>query len=623
MPFSSIQGLINELKYRNDIHIISEFVSPDLESTEINDRIIKNGDGKAILFNNNGTEFPLLLNMYGSEERMNLILGTQNMDEIGERIKRMMTEATRPGSSFFDQFSKLPMLKEIASWMPTRSKRKALCQQLIMQQVDLSSIPIPKCWPHDGGKFITLPMVHTLNPETGIGNVGMYRMQVLDNQTTGMHWHLHKDGARHYEMYKKRGEKMPVSVAIGGDPVLAYCASAPLPEAIDEYMLAGFLRQNNVRLVKCLTNDIYVPADADFIFEGYIDTSEDFVLEGPFGDHTGYYSLADMYPQFHITMITHRVDAVYPATIVGVPPQEDRWMGKATERIFLSPIQMTISPDILDMNLPYQGGFHNISIVKIDQHYPGQANSTMNALWGAGQMMFNKVMIVVPKNVNPHNAEEVLKALSEIDIENDILFTKGPADVLDHSGRKFAKGGKIGIDATHISSDNSEISVDLDKMKLLYPNLKVNTQFVENKHRILLFGIDEKESAKVFEVSKKILDSGAIKGVKILLFFDNSLDLSNFDFVLWQVSGNIDPTFDCQIIEGENGKSLCVDACSKIDRKDFTRNWPNVIVMDDETIKKVDSNWGAYNIGPFLESPSLSLKEVVKNDGAIANKDVR
>ncbi|MDD4575519.1 MAG: UbiD family decarboxylase, partial [Bacteroidales bacterium] len=194
MLFSSFQGFINELKYRNDIHVISEFVSPDLESTEINDRIIKNGDGKAILFNNNGTEFPLLLNMYGSEERMNLILGTQNMDEIGERIKRMMTEATKSGSSFFDQFSKLPMLKEIASWMPSRSKRKAICQQVIMQQVDLSSIPIPKCWPHDGGKFITLPMVHTLNPETGIGNVGMYRMQVLDNQTTGMHWHLHKDG---------------------------------------------------------------------------------------------------------------------------------------------------------------------------------------------------------------------------------------------------------------------------------------------------------------------------------------------------------------------------------------------------------------------------------------------
>lgn len=620
MPFSSVQSFIDELKFRNDIHIISEFVSPELESTEINDRIIKKGDAKALLFNNNGTDFPLLLNLYGSEERMNLIFGTQNMDELGERIKQMMATATKPGSSFFDLLSKLPMLKEIASWMPVRSKGRARCQQVIMPEVDLSKIPIPKCWPYDGGKFITLPMVHTINPETGVGNTGMYRMQVFDNQTTGMHWHLHKDGARHYEMYKKRGEQMPVSVAIGGDPILAYCASAPLPEAIDEYMLAGFLRQKKVRLVKCLTNNIYVPADADFILEGYVDTSEDFVTEGPFGDHTGYYSLADLYPKFHITMITHRLDAVYPATIVGVPAQEDRWMGKATERIFLAPIQMTISPDILDMKLPYQGGFHNVSIVKIKKSFPGQAYSSMNALWGAGQMMFNKIMIVVDENVNPHNTDEVLHAISGIDVENDILFTKGPADVLDHSGRKFASSGKIGIDATAAVNLPSEMSVDIAGLKLMFQNLKVNTQWVDKNFSILLFGIEESASEEIFEISKKILDSEAVKGVKIFLFFDKALDLNNFDYVLWQLSGNIDPAFDCKIVDSKNGKTLCVDACSKHQRKDFNRDWPNVIVMDDQTIKKVDVKWDAYNIGNFIESPSLELKAMVKNSGAVCGK---
>lgn len=620
MSHSSTQNFIDELKYRDEIHLIEEFVSPELEATEINDRIVKAGYGKAILISNNGTEFPLLLNGFGSKSRMNMVFGIQDLEQIGERIKHLMANATKPGKSMFDILSKLPLLKEVSTWMPSRNSRRAACQQAVMPIADLSKIPILKCWPYDGGKFITLPLVHTMNPETGVGNVGMYRMQVLDSKTTAMHWHMHKDGAKHFEMYKKKGERMPVSVAIGGDPVHAYCASAPLPEAIDEYMLAGFLNREKVSLVKCLTNDLYVPANSDFVLEGYIDPAEDFVLEGPFGDHTGYYSLADYYPKFHIEMITHRIDAVYPATIVGTPPQEDRWMGKATERIFLTPIQITISPDILDMNLPYQGGFHNLAIIQIKKSYIGQAYSVMNALWGAGQMMFNKIMIVVDENVNPHNSTEILKSISKIDINRDILFTRGPADVLDHSGRQFALSGKIGIDATCIEAIKSETFVDIEKFNLLFPDITLNYHFINQGFNLLIAGIDVNENTDCGDVCQKILKSGAIKNVKFIIFLDKEMDINNFDLVLWQLSGNIDPSFDCQMIHCENQTILSVNATSKMSNSDFKREWPNVIVMDDQTILNVDEKWGNYNIGEFIKSPSLALKSMVKNEGAVAIK---
>ncbi len=618
MSFTSTNSFIDKLKFLNEIHIIEEFVSPELEATEINDRIVKMGDGKAILIQNNGTEFPILLNAYGSKERINLILGTNDLDEIGSKIKKMMLDATKPNKSFFGILSKLPMLKEISSWMPSRTTHKALCQQEVMYISDLQKLPILKCWPFDGGKFITLPMVHTMNPETGISNVGMYRIQIIDSTTTAIHWHLHKDGARHFELYKKRGERMPVSIAIGGDPIFAYCASAPLPEGIDEYMLAGFLQGEKVKLAKCLSNDLYVPANADFVIEGYIDPEEDFVLEGPFGDHSGYYSLADYYPKFHVSMITHQRDAVYPATIVGVPPQEDRWMGKATERIFLAPIQMTICPDILDINLPYQGGFHNLAIVQIDDAFQGQAYSVMNALWGAGQMMFNKIMIIVPKNVNPHNSKEVIEAISKIDLERDILFSRGPADVLDHSGRSFARSGKIGIDATQIEFTNKDVFIDKEKLNTSYPEFEINYDFTTDNNNLLIIGINSKQECNVFEITRNILEMGIIKGVKFLLYFDKELDINNFDLILWQLSGNIDPGFDCKIINENQQLALCIDATSKAHNKEFKREWPNVILMNDKTITEVDKKWESYNLGKHLSSPSIALKPMVKNEGAVA-----
>ena len=314
---------------------------------------------------------------------------------------------------------------------------------------DLDILPVLKCWPHDGGRFITLPMVHTIHPETGSTNVGMYRMQILDSNTTGMHWQRHKTGANHFEAWKKAGKKMPVTVTLGGDPVYTYAATAPLPENINEYILAGFLRKKKVTMVKCITNDLFVPEDADIVIEGFVDPAEEFVWEGPFGDHTGFYSLADWYPRFHVTCITHSKGAVYPATIVGIPPQEDAWIARATEKLFLAPVKMTLQPEIEDFHMPDAGVAHNLVIVKIRKTYPGQGMKVLSSLSGAGQMMFTKYMIVVSGDIDIRDYKELLAhVFNNIDFSTDLLFSKGPLDVLDHSSDNFSFGGKAGIDAT-------------------------------------------------------------------------------------------------------------------------------------------------------------------------------
>ena len=363
MAYQNLNHFIETLEKEGELIRIKERVNPHLEITEITDRISKQY-GPALLFENTGFDFPLLINSMGNHRRMCLALGVESMDSITKDIENIFKLLTGPKNSIFDKLKMLPQLGQISSWMPKQISGRGECQEVVMEKPDLGRLPILTCWPEDGGPFITLPIIHTKDPETGIRNVGMYRMQVFGPNLTGMHWHKHKVSARHYNEYKKRGEIMPIAVALGGDPVYTYAATAPLPDGIDEYMLAGFLRKKKVELVQCLTQDVQVPSDADFILEGYIDPSEDWIWEGPFGDHTGYYSLADYYPRFHITAITHRKNAIYPTTIVGIPPQEDAWIGKATERIFLAPIKMTMVPEILDMVLPMEGVFHNLAIVK-------------------------------------------------------------------------------------------------------------------------------------------------------------------------------------------------------------------------------------------------------------------
>src|SRR5579863_2581954 len=392
MAFNNLSEFLNELESAGELVRIKTFVDPILEIAEITDRISKTTSrNKALLFENTGYDFPVLMNAFGSEKRMCMALGVNHLDDVAREIENLFKLLSAPKESILDKLKLLPKLSQFASWMPKIKNGRGECQEVIMQTPDITKLPVITCWPKDGGPFVTLPIIHTRDLHTGTRNVGMYRMQIFGPTLTGMHWHKHKVSARHFAEYKKTGQRMPVAVALGGDPVYAYSATAPLPDNVDEYMLAGFLRKKRVELVKCLTQpELEVPADADFIIEGYVDPTEDPIWEGPFGDHTGYYSLPDWYPRFHITAITHRKNPVYPATIVGIPPQEDAWLGKATERIFLAPIKMTLIPEIVDMEMPVEGVFHNLVIAKIRKEYAGQAQKVMNAMWGAGQMMFNK-----------------------------------------------------------------------------------------------------------------------------------------------------------------------------------------------------------------------------------------
>src|SRR6187397_740448 len=451
MAYRNQQHFIDTLEKEGELLRIKAFVDPRLEMAEITDRMSKQpGGGKALLFENTGYDFPVLMNAYGSERRMGLALGVQHLDDVAKEIENLFKLLSAPIEGILDKLKMLPRLSQFASWMPTVKSGKGECQEIVMREPDITKLPVITCWPKDGGPFVTLPVIHTKDPNTGTRNVGMYRMQVFEPALTGMHWHKHKVSAKHFSEYKKLNKRMPVAVALGGDPVYAYSATAPLPENVDEYMLAGFLRKKKVELVKCITQpDVEVPADADFIIEGYVDPNDEMIWEGPFGDHTGYYSLPDWYPRFHITAITHKKNAVYPATIVGIPPQEDAWLGKATERIFLAPIKMTMVPEIIDMDMPVEGVFHNLVIAQIKKDYAGQGQKVMNAMWGAGQMMFNKILVLVDGEMKIQDYEELAKyVFKNINYATDIYFSQGPMDVLDHSCSKLGFGGKMCIDGT-------------------------------------------------------------------------------------------------------------------------------------------------------------------------------
>jgi len=446
MAYSDLRGFINLLEREQELARVSERVDPNLEITEIADRVVKAG-GPALLFENvHGSEIPVLINHYGSMRRMARALGVEDVEEVARRIEGLVNSEA-PGS-FLEKLRMLPKLAKLSSAFPKTVKR-GKCQEVVLEgeAASLDLLPVLTCWPGDGGPFITLPMVFTKDPETGKRNVGMYRMHVYDARTTGMHWHVHKVGARHYAEYEKRGERMPVAVALGDDPAITYAATAPLPEDFDEMIFAGFLRNTPVEMVKCVSVDLEVPANSEIILEGYVDPGER-RTEGPFGDHTGYYSPADDYPVFHLSCITHGKDAVYPATIVGKPPMEDCYIGKATERIFLPLIKSQL-PEIVDLNLPLEGVFHNLAFVSIKKRYPMHAHKVINALWGLGQMMFTKIICVFDEDVDVQNVSEVLWRLgSNVDPKRDVMFAEGPVDVLDHAAPQALFGSKMGIDAT-------------------------------------------------------------------------------------------------------------------------------------------------------------------------------
>jgi 4-hydroxy-3-polyprenylbenzoate decarboxylase len=450
VAYKDLREFIEVLEKKGMLRRIKTEVSPELEITEILDRVVKNS-GPALLFENvRGYKLPVFANAFGTMERMALALGVKHLDEIVDRIQKLL-ELEAP-SGLLEGIRMLPKLAELTSFAP-KHVSSGPCKEVILKEgFSLNEFPVLKCWPCDGGRFITLPLVFTKNPKTGKQNVGMYRMQVYDGKTTGMHWHIHKHGARDYADAGKSG-KIEVAVAIGADPAVVYSATAPLPDNINEMMFAGFLRRKNVELVKCETVDLYVPAHAEIVLEGYVDTNER-RIEGPFGDHTGYYSLADEFPVFHITCITHRRNPIYHATVVGKPPMEDAYLGKATERIFLPLIKAQL-PEIVDINLPVEAVFHNLCIVSIKKRYPGQAKKVMFALWGMGQMMFAKIIIVLDDDVNVQDMREVLwAATTRMDPARDVtIIDRTPTDTLDHASPMPNLGSKMGIDATRKGRD--------------------------------------------------------------------------------------------------------------------------------------------------------------------------
>ncbi|RMG67148.1 MAG: menaquinone biosynthesis decarboxylase [Nitrospirae bacterium] len=445
MAYSDLRDFIRVLEERGLLKRVKVEVDPVLEIAEINDRVVKKG-GPAILFERpKGAAFPCVVNLFGSFERMRLALEVDSLDDIGKEILEFL-EPEIP-TNLIQKLKALPKLKRLSDFLPKYVKTGPCKEVIIKDKPSLNILPVLKTWPQDGGRFITLPLVFTKDPETGERNCGIYRMQVYDECTTGMHWHMHKDGARHYRKAEAMGKRLEVAVAIGADPAVMYSATAPLPEGIDEMLFAGFLRKSPVELVKCETVDLEVPANAEIVLEGYCEPGER-RIEGPFGDHTGYYSLQDEFPVFHITCITHRKDALYPATIVGKPPMEDCYIAKATERIFL-PLMKKQLPEIVDINLPIEGVFHNIAIVSIDKRYPGHARKVMYALWGMGQMSFTKMIVVEDKWVNVQDPSEVVWRIgNNVDPKRDVVILEGPLDVLEHASAIPAYGGKMGIDAT-------------------------------------------------------------------------------------------------------------------------------------------------------------------------------
>ena len=497
MAFDSFREWITALDRAGELIRVTQPIATELEITELADHQMKSeGGGKALLFekpavNGQVSPFPVAINTMGSWKRMAMSMNAESVDAVAAELGALMKPRVPTGlkqlmellgkalevrharpkvvkdgpcKEVIHKFDPSPVRTE--PWPDAPANRtsdpratgnispspggegRGEGEPFNSHPPTLLNLPIQKCWPLDGGRFITLGCVVTKDPDTGERNVGLYRMQIYDDQTTGMHWQLQKVGARHGRRYYETGERMPVSVFLGGDPVFTFAATAPLPDGLDEFLLAGYLRKKSVELVKCETNDLEVPASADFVIEGYVDPKEPLREEGPFGDHTGYYTLPEPYPVFHITAITHRKDAVYPATIVGMPPMEDFYIGSASVKLFLPVFRMNF-PEIVDIALPAEGVFHNLVFVSIRKTYPMQAYKIMHGLWGMGQMMFTKYIVVVDDDVNVHNTSEVLFRLcANTDPQRDSIFTKGPSDVLDHATSEIAIGTKLGIDAT-------------------------------------------------------------------------------------------------------------------------------------------------------------------------------
>ena len=614
--YRSLRDYIVELERRGELLRVAAKVSPRFEIAEITDRMAKSeGGGKALLFENTGTEFPVITNMMGSDSRMALALGVERLDDIADRITALLGEALTPKGSLMDKLRALPLLAEMSRWFPQQVSGRGACQHTVYRdaEVDLCRLPMLQSWECDGGAFVTLPMVHTVDPDTGVRNVGMYRMQRFDARTTGMHWHIHKTGARHYDAYKRAGRRMPVVVTLGGDPVYTYAATAPMPDNMDEYLLAGFLRRRPVRLVKALTCDIYIPEDCDFVIEGYVDPSEEKVIEGDFGDHTGFYSLKDLYPRFHVTALTHRRDAVYPATVVGVPPEEDAYIAKATEKIFLAPIRLAVQPEVEDLWMPTAGTAHNLAVVSIDKRYRGQAHKVAQALWGAGQMMFNKYLVITSAETPIRSFGALAALLRRCDLSQCIIRSEGILDVLDHATATCGFGGKLALDLT--DTDPAAAVADVTLPSEAHPAGGIelyDTRHVGDLGLVILYA----EASRPDKVDMEAyLRENGFRGVRYAVVFDyQAAGAMRDEDLLWLAAANTDPRRD--VVLTADG-TLTVDARSKQPGVEGNPpRFPNVAMSSMQTIRLVDERWEEYGIGPRLESPSRRYRKLWLSDRA-------
>ena len=595
--YKNLRHFLKALDSKKELKYIDKEVSAHIEISIFTDKESKShGGGKALFFKNvKGSKFPVVTNIFGSQKRICMALGVKHLDHIGERIQEFIE--FNPPKNLRSALHIIPMAISTSNFFPRYLKsQRASCQEVVLKgdDVDLSLLPVLHCWPKDAGPFITLPMVITKSPVTGKRNVGMYRMQIFDKNTTGMHWHIHKDGSHYYNEFCRMGKRMPVAVAIGADPATIFAATAPLPRGVDEMILAGFIRRKPVMMVRCVTVDLEVPAEAEFILEGYVEPGE-LRTEGPFGDHTGYYSLADEYPVFHVTALTHRKNPVYNATLVGRPPMEDCYMAKATERIFL-PMLQAVMPEICDYWFPWEGVFHNIVIVSIDKEYQGHALKIINGLWGQGQMSFCKAIVVVDKDTAPHNTEKIIKKfLTGFDITSDIILAKGVLDVLDHSSPYPNFGTKIGIDLTHRfknepperkkrilipASDTDELLNVLNtslpspvKSRYLFKEVseKENTP-----NRILAVCVQKEKNFAGKDLSEIIFNISELELFNIIILFDIKIDLNDNSLILWKLFNNVDPGRDMFF----NKDRLVIDACKKGELDGHKREWPDELLFD-------------------------------------------
>lgn len=589
MAFSDIQSFLRLLEERGELIRVREPVSRELEITEIADRLVKAG-GPAVLFEQvKDSPFPVAIGLLGTRERVALSLGVNDLDDLAVKVRALID--LKGGGGLMGLMGNIPKLGDAMNLPPLHVKT-APVQEVVWRgdEIDLSQIPVLKCWPLDGGPFVTLPLVITKDPETGERNMGMYRMQVLGKNTTGMHWQRHKTGAKHLEKAGRLGQKLEVAVAIGGDPALIYAATAPLPHipGLDEFALAGYLRGARYPVVRGLTVDLEVPANAEFILEGYVDPEEEWIEEGPFGDHTGFYTLPDLYPRFHVTAVTMRKHPVYPATIVGRPPMEDAYLIEASERLFLPAAQL-ILPEIVDYHMPPAGVAHNLVVVSIKKSYPGQAYKVAHGLLGLGQMMFAKVVIVVDEDVKVTDMDAVWEAVAGVNPLSQILKTRGPIDVLDHSSRTWSYGGKLIIDAT-TQHPEERAAPTLNKPEMP----RVSLEALSGVQSSAIGGGYMAVSLHKTWAHQGRAVGSALAGASVrhLLICDEETDVNDKADVWWTILNNIDPERDCWQV----GNTFVWDGSRKIPAEGFTRPWPPKISMDEGVKRRVDALWHLWGL---------------------------